>query len=202
MQHYLCRMATSPLRRAAATAPSARSPHELIEGLVAGTFDKKAGLITADLARERHIALACLLRGTDSISAFNDTLGKLRKDLKMVPWNEYGAYLARPLPARAHCTSPCLSESFVRTPSPPAAGFKSGLCGVPPPWAKATALTISNNVCVRVPLARSYGRFLRLYRARAHLHHYLEYMDAQEIVHSAHTVLGGIQAYDEMAAVS
>lgn len=187
-------MATSPLRRAGVSAPAARSPHELIEGLVAGTFDKKAGLITADLSRERHVALACLLRGTDSISAFNDTLMKLRKDLKMVPWNEYGEYGPCCYPARVADDGGSHTYTI--------AGFKSGLCGVPPPWAKATALTISNNVCVRVPLARSYDRFLRLYRARAHLHHYLDYLDAQDIVHSAHSVLGGIQAYDEMAAAS
>lgn len=73
------------------------------------------------------------------------------------------------------------------------------MCGVAPPWARATALGISNNVCVRIPLARSYDRFLRLYRARAHLHHYLEYLDAEDLVQSAHTVVGAVEAYEELA---
>lgn len=78
----------APLRGPAGTQP--RSADEMMESLVAGTFAKKSALITADLARETHIALACMVRGTDSIAAFNDTLTRLRKDVRMVPWNQYG----------------------------------------------------------------------------------------------------------------
>lgn len=72
---------------------------------------------------------------------------------------------------------------------------------MPPPWARATALTISNNVCVRTPLARSYDRFLKLYRARAHLHHYLEYLEPDFLVESAHAVVGAVEEYEDLAGV-
>jgi hypothetical protein len=40
-----------------------------------------------------------------------------------------------------------------------------------------------------------YQRFLRLYRARAHIHHYLEYVPADEFQHAAEAVTGLIQQY-------
>ena len=65
---------------------------------------------------------------------------------------------------------------------------------------ETTALTISNNVCVRTPLARSYDRFVKLYRARAHLHHYLEHLEGHEVASAAHSVVGVVHEYEALAA--
>jgi hypothetical protein len=164
LQFLTTGLAAVPVR----AGPAWSAPDTLIEGLVAGTFARRSALITADLARETHIALACIVRGADSIAGLADTVRRLRKDLRVVQWNEYG--------------------------------FKTGLCAVPPPWARASALTVSNNVCVRTPLARSYSRFLRLYRARAHVHHYLEHIEASYLVEAAHGVLGAVEEYEGLAA--
>ncbi len=75
-------------------------------------------------------------------------------------------------------------------------GFKIGLCSSPPLYTDAAALCISNNCSVKVPLTESYSRFVKLYRARAHVHHYLEYISADEFQHAAEAVSNLINQYN------
>ncbi len=88
-------------------------------------------------------------------------------------------------------TSPVSCSSFPIV----SAGFKIGLCSSAPLYTDAAALCISNNCSIRGPLAAGYQRFLRLYRARAHIHHYLEYVPADEFQHAAEAVTGLIEQY-------
>ena len=60
-------------------------------------------------------------------------------------------------------------------------GFKIGLCGMPSNDTPFSMLALANNCCVRDTFKRLRGRFVKLYRARAHLHHYTEHMDASHI---------------------
>ena len=55
-------------------------------------------------------------------------------------------------------------------------GFKLGLCAAPALYSDVAAMCVSNNCSVAAPLAEGYARFVRLYQARAHLHHFLEYL--------------------------
>ena len=77
-------------------------------------------------------------------------------------------------------------------------GFKVGLCtGGPALYSSAAALCVSNNCSISEPLNEGYARFVRLYQARAHLHHYLEYIEASEMAAAAETVTGLIADYVE-----
>ncbi|KAM5256536.1 tubulin epsilon chain [Ctenodactylus gundi] len=52
-------------------------------------------------------------------------------------------------------------------------GWKTSLCSVPPVGQPHSLLALANNTCVRPTFVDLRERFLRLYRKKAHLHHYL-----------------------------
>jgi hypothetical protein len=74
-------------------------------------------------------------------------------------------------------------------------GFKIGMCSTSSLYSSVTALTVSNNCTISEPLVEGYSRFVKLYRARAHLHHFLEYIEADQIAAAAETVTGLIADY-------
>ena len=78
-------------------------------------------------------------------------------------------------------------------------GFKVGLCGASSLYADVSALCVSNNCAIAAPLAEGYSRFVRLYQARAHLHHYLAFIEADEMAAAAETVAGLIADYRSAA---
>ena len=51
-------------------------------------------------------------------------------------------------------------------------GWKTGLCGVAPSGQPYSLLCLANNTCMRHTFADLDARFSRLYRRKAHLHHY------------------------------
>jgi tubulin epsilon len=57
-------------------------------------------------------------------------------------------------------------------------GFKIGLCSVPPVGVQRSVLALSNNTCIAGTFEAMRDRFHRLYRRRAHVHHYTEYIEA------------------------
>ena len=63
-------------------------------------------------------------------------------------------------------------------------GFKIGLCGVPPIGQPYSLLSLCNNVCFGDTLQRMSDTCMKLYRVRAHLYHYTEYI-GQEIFDDA-----------------
>jgi tubulin epsilon len=63
-----------------------------------------------------------------------------------------------------------------------------------------SALVASNNCGVAVPLRSLYQRFLALYRVRAHLHHYLEYVDGDSFQEAAVVVDGIVKDYESFAS--
>eukprot|EP01017_Pseudomicrothorax_dubius_P050473 TRINITY_DN9572_c0_g1_i1.p1 TRINITY_DN9572_c0_g1~~TRINITY_DN9572_c0_g1_i1.p1 ORF type:complete len:464 (-),score=74.97 TRINITY_DN9572_c0_g1_i1:84-1475(-) len=56
-------------------------------------------------------------------------------------------------------------------------GFKYGLCNLPSLGQPYSALCLSNNTGVRSVFSSLQGRFDKLYRRKAHLHHYTEYIE-------------------------
>ena len=64
--------------------------------------------------------------------------------------------------------------------------FKLGLCDVPPAGQKYSVLTLANNCAIRHPFRDLMTRFMKLYRARAHVHHYTKAgMDEAQMHHAA-----------------
>eukprot|EP00794_Sanderia_malayensis_P011873 gene11873-13105_t len=53
-------------------------------------------------------------------------------------------------------------------------GWKTGLCSVPPVGHQFSMLTLANNTCIRQPFVELRDRFLRLYKRKAHVHHYAD----------------------------
>ncbi|XP_061562900.1 tubulin epsilon chain [Cololabis saira] len=53
-------------------------------------------------------------------------------------------------------------------------GWKTGLCSVPPVGHSHSLLALANNTCVKQTFTDLRERFLKLYRKKAHLHHYLQ----------------------------
>uniref|UniRef100_A0A3Q2QIS2 Tubulin epsilon 1 n=1 Tax=Fundulus heteroclitus TaxID=8078 RepID=A0A3Q2QIS2_FUNHE len=53
-------------------------------------------------------------------------------------------------------------------------GWKTGLCSVPPVGHSHSLLALANNTCVKPTFMELRDRFTKLYRKKAHLHHYLD----------------------------
>ncbi|XP_075871376.1 tubulin epsilon chain [Nelusetta ayraudi] len=53
-------------------------------------------------------------------------------------------------------------------------GWKTGLCSVPPVGHAHSLLVLANNTCVKPTFTELRERFGKLYRKKAHLHHYLQ----------------------------
>ncbi|XP_067097685.1 tubulin epsilon chain isoform X1 [Osmerus mordax] len=53
-------------------------------------------------------------------------------------------------------------------------GWKTGLCSVPPVGHSHSLLALANNTCVKLTFVELRERFTKLYRKKAHLHHYLQ----------------------------
>jgi tubulin epsilon len=70
------------------------------------------------------------------------------------------------------------------------------MCSQPSPYAPLTSLVVSNNCGISLALRSLYARFLALYRVRAHLHHYLEYIDGDTFQEAAVAVDGVVQEYE------
>nr|XP_043891255.1 tubulin epsilon chain isoform X2 [Solea senegalensis] len=58
-------------------------------------------------------------------------------------------------------------------------GWKTGLCSVPPVGHSHSLLALANNTCLKSTFVELSERFTKLYRKKAHLHHYL-HVDGME----------------------
>ncbi|XP_036758890.2 tubulin epsilon chain isoform X4 [Manis pentadactyla] len=59
-------------------------------------------------------------------------------------------------------------------------GWKTSLCPVPPVGHSHSLLALANNTCVRTAFTELRARFMRLYKKKAHLHHYLQVEGMEE----------------------
>ncbi|NXR17897.1 TBE protein, partial [Cinclus mexicanus] len=53
-------------------------------------------------------------------------------------------------------------------------GWKTGLCSVPPVGHSHSLLALANSTCVKPTFIELKDRFMKLYKKKAHLHHYLQ----------------------------
>lgn len=63
-----------------------------------------------------------------------------------------------------------------------------GHCSVPAVGQRRSALALANNCCIRKTFGKLVKRFERLYKSKAYVHHYTEYMDEAMFGDSINTV--------------
>ena len=102
-------------------------------------------LLRVDPRRHTYLSCALLARGDIAISDVNRAIGRVKPDLRMIPWNPDG--------------------------------FKIGLCNVPPVGAPHSVLCLANNTAITSTFEDLKLRFNKIYRRRAHVHHYTDYME-------------------------
>jgi tubulin epsilon len=78
-------------------------------------------------------------------------------------------------------------------------GFKIGLCDQPPVNMKYGLLALSNNTAVADIFQRMTNRFLKLYKVKAHTHHYTEYLDISEFDRAISNVQILINEYNQIS---
>merc|ERR1711937_1082728 len=81
-------------------------------------------------------------------------------------------------------------------------GFKVGLCSTPPVGQRYALLGLSNNTCIQGTFGAIRERFFKLFKRKAHLHHYTQFMD-EDLVSEAHTaVCDLIGEYQQLEAAT
>jgi len=78
-------------------------------------------------------------------------------------------------------------------------GFKIGICYRPPLHASHSILGLSNNCGVAQTFKNMKRRFDRLYRVRAHLHHYTEYMEQAQVTAAVDGISQLIRDYNTLS---
>ena len=73
---------------------------------------------------------------------------------------------------------------------------KIGMCRVPAPGPKVSVLGVYNSTAFGSVLKREHSRFNTLYRRKAMLHHYTEFVDVQAIADAEVAVASAIDDYD------
>uniref|UniRef100_A0AAQ4NME9 Tubulin epsilon 1 n=1 Tax=Gasterosteus aculeatus aculeatus TaxID=481459 RepID=A0AAQ4NME9_GASAC len=108
---------------------------------------------------------------------FSDSFSKDHQLIRADP--KRGLYLACALMVRGNVHVSDLRRNIERMkPSLPFVswnqeGWKTGLCSVPPVGHSHSLLALANNTCVMSTFMELRERFTKLYRKKAHLHHYL-----------------------------
>ncbi|KAM9496828.1 tubulin epsilon chain [Clarias gariepinus] len=79
-------------------------------------------------------------------------------------------------------------------------GWKTGVCSVPPVGHAHSLLALANNTCVRASFTELRERFTRLYRKKAHLHHYVcvDGMEVSGFSEALHSLSDLIEQYDSL----
>eukprot|EP01063_Lacrimia_lanifica_P001512 TRINITY_DN1076_c0_g2_i2.p1 TRINITY_DN1076_c0_g2~~TRINITY_DN1076_c0_g2_i2.p1 ORF type:complete len:499 (+),score=193.58 TRINITY_DN1076_c0_g2_i2:758-2254(+) len=80
-------------------------------------------------------------------------------------------------------------------------GFKVGMCGVPATETPVSLLSLTNNTGIVQSFANMETSFLKLYHVRAHLHHYTEYLEHEEMDAAHGAVRDLIQSYEDAAQI-
>lgn len=77
-------------------------------------------------------------------------------------------------------------------------GVKVGLCAAPPVGQPQALLALSNSCAMADVLHGATGRFDKLFKRRAHVHHFTEYMEADGLVEARDAVKATADAYARM----
>lgn len=77
-------------------------------------------------------------------------------------------------------------------------GIKVGLCATPSVGLPHSVLALSNNCCMARVIETHLERFDRLYRRKAHLHHFTQYVDAGVLAQAKETMLEVRDGYQRL----
>eukprot|EP00455_Lapot_gusevi_P042613 TRINITY_DN5074_c0_g1_i1.p1 TRINITY_DN5074_c0_g1~~TRINITY_DN5074_c0_g1_i1.p1 ORF type:complete len:449 (+),score=105.99 TRINITY_DN5074_c0_g1_i1:32-1348(+) len=77
-------------------------------------------------------------------------------------------------------------------------GFKVGHCGVPAVGHSYNMLSLSNNCCIKDVFAEIGQRFSKLYKRKAHVHHYTQYMELDRFDLASAALFDLIDDYDNL----
>ena len=136
--------------------------------------------------------------------AIGDVLGAAGQLSAALPTSSHSLTLASALLSRGNIE---LSEVLagvsqvrrtLRFPSWNEDACKIGLCGVPSPGREASILAIYNSTAFGSVLSRQLTAFQRLFRRRAMLHHYTEFMEEDEIFAAEECVSALVEQYSAL----
>ncbi|XP_056873832.1 tubulin epsilon chain isoform X3 [Takifugu flavidus] len=142
-------------------------------------ISNKGGLSGAEKPFDamNNIVANLLLNITRLDQMFSDAFSKDHQLIRADP--KHSLYLACALMVRGDVQLSDLRRNIERLrPSLPFVswnkeGWKTGLCSVPPVGHSHSLLALANNTCVKPTFMELKERFTKLYRKKAHLHHYL-----------------------------
>ncbi|CAH1785919.1 unnamed protein product [Owenia fusiformis] len=79
-------------------------------------------------------------------------------------------------------------------------GWKTGLCNVPPVGQPYSLLTLANNTCIVNTFSNLKDRFTKLYKRKAHMHHYthIDGMEMSDFDCASESLLGLIGEYSRL----
>lgn len=77
-------------------------------------------------------------------------------------------------------------------------GFKYGICNAPPLNQPYSLLCLANNTCIKDNFLEMTERFNKLYRRKAHIHHYAEFIDIQHFDEALDATKSLIDRYAEL----
>ncbi|XP_053382709.1 tubulin epsilon chain-like [Mercenaria mercenaria] len=79
-------------------------------------------------------------------------------------------------------------------------GWKTGLCSVPPVGQSYSLLTLANNTCIHNNFTELKDRFVKLYKRKAHVHHYthVDGMEMSDFAQSLESLNSIIQEYSDL----
>lgn len=77
-------------------------------------------------------------------------------------------------------------------------GFKVGLCSQAPLDVQHSLLCLANNCCISNTFNAMLKRFDQLFSRGVYVHHYSQFMDAQDMVEARTTVLDVTRAYEKL----
>lgn len=140
-----------------------------VTGVVADSMHRQCSLVRGQIRGSTTLACGVFFRGSAQLSDVVTSVKRLQSDLNMTPWNRDG--------------------------------FKVSMCSNPSPFAyngaPCSCLLVLNNTHMSSCLKSMYDKFLRLYSVGAHLHHYLDFLEAKEIQDAAISVYDVIDLYKE-----
>ena len=77
-------------------------------------------------------------------------------------------------------------------------GFKYGICNAPPINQPYSLLCLANNTCLSENFSEMVERFNKLYKRKAHVHHYKEFLDEAHFQETLDATVGLIRRYEEL----
>ncbi|KAG9347439.1 hypothetical protein JZ751_005006 [Albula glossodonta] len=137
---------------------------------------------------------------------FTDAFSKDHQLIRADP--KHSLYLACALMVRGNVQVSDLRRNIERLrPSLPFVswnqeGWKTGLCSVPPVGHSHSLLALANNTCVKPTFIDLKDRFMKLYKKKAHLHHYLhvEGMEQGYFTEAISSLSSLIEEYSQLDA--